>query len=174
MRKTIILAGLAFALSASAAGPTDWQDLQFLVGDWTAEAGAGGVPGQASSGGFSFAPELGGKILVRKSRSEYPATKDHPATVHEDLMILYRETASTPVEAVFFDSEGHVIRYVLRVSPAHDRFEFVSGGETPGPRYRLTYARIDENRASVSFDVAPPGSPDAFRTYVQGNVRRAH
>ena len=66
----------------------DWGAIQYLVGNWTGEGG--GVPGQGV-GGFSFQPDLHGKILVRKSRAEYPATKDRPAFEHDDLMIVYRE-----------------------------------------------------------------------------------
>jgi hypothetical protein len=81
---------LVACLNASPANtPAGWGPVQYLMGDWIGEGG--GAPGQGS-GSFSFKPDLQGKILVRKNRAEYPATKDREAVVHDDLMVVYRDT----------------------------------------------------------------------------------
>src|SRR6202043_3487814 len=85
-----------------------WAPLAFLIGEWTGEGGGG--PGQGS-GGFSFLPDQGGKILVRKNRADYAATKDRPAFSHTDLMIVYNEQGETKLRAIYFDMEDHVIHY---------------------------------------------------------------
>jgi hypothetical protein len=82
------------------------EPLQFLLGQW---AGAGqGQPG-TGSGGFTFEKDLDGKILLRRSRVDYPSTKDRPAFVHTDLTIVYSSPAG--LGASYFDNEGHYIQY---------------------------------------------------------------
>jgi hypothetical protein len=71
MRWLPVLATILYSVTAVAAD--DWGAIQFLVGRWT---GAGsGAPGQGT-GGFSFLPNLRGRVLVRKNFAEYPSTKD--------------------------------------------------------------------------------------------------
>src|SRR6266849_4941025 len=100
-----------------------WSSLRFLIGEWVGEGGGG--PGQGT-GVFSFQPDLDGKILVRKNHSEYPATKDRPAFSHDDLMIVYPETAGAPLRAVYFDTEGHVIQYAIGGSADGSSVRFLS------------------------------------------------
>src|ERR1035437_2004808 len=72
-----IICSIVVCLHASPADkPQGWGPVQSLVGDWTGEGGGG--PGQGS-GTFSFKPDLQGKILVRRNRAEYPATKERAA-----------------------------------------------------------------------------------------------
>src|ERR1035437_2254222 len=66
----------ALRFASPADKPEGWGPVQSLVGDWTGEGGGG--PGQGS-GTFSFKPDLQGKILVRRNRAEYPATKERAA-----------------------------------------------------------------------------------------------
>ena len=63
-----------------------WDKWSWLIGEWQGEGS--GKPGQGS-GTFNFKTDLDGKILVRRSHSEYPATDARPATIHEDLMVVY-------------------------------------------------------------------------------------
>src|SRR2546429_2603765 len=115
----------------------DWGALHYLIGNWTAEGG--GAPGQAA-GSFSFAPDLQGRVLVRKSRADYPATKDKQASTHDDLMIVFREpdqSAEGALRAVYFNSEGHVIRYA--VTMFGDRIDFASEPSRSAPQYRFDY-----------------------------------
>jgi hypothetical protein len=147
-----------------------WQPLQFLVGEWTAEGG--GDPGQGS-GSFSFRFDLDKKILIRQNRSDYPATKDRPAFSHGDLMVIYPDSQSGGFRAIYFDNEEHVIEYRVRVA-AEGNVEFVSSPVDGSPRFRLTYAKSTDNALAVKFEVAPPGNPDTFKTYVEGRARPAH
>jgi hypothetical protein len=146
----------------------DWQTLQYLAGDWSGEGS--GEPGHGS-GSFSFKPDLQGRILVRKNRAEYPATKDRAASVHDDLMIVYKE--SPGLHAMYFDNEGHVIRYDVECSKDGAQFVFLSARLSPLPRYRLTYTRVDNSRMKIKFEVAPPGYPDKFTTYLEANAHRS-
>ena len=153
-------------LAAQQAKDDAWASLQFLVGEW---AGAGnGQPGQGG-GNCSFQPDLQRRILVRKSYAEYPATNQRPAFRHDDLMIVYPETGG--LRAEYFDNEGHVIHYALRV--AADSAEFLSDAAVGAPRYRLTYVKAGPDALSMKFEVAPPGKPDSFQTYLDAKLRRA-
>ena len=146
----------------------DWGALQYLVGNWVAEGG--GTPGQAA-GSFSFTPDLQGRVLVRRSRAEYPATKDKPAFTHDDLMMIFREpeeNAEGALRAIFFDSEGHVIRYT--VTMFGDRIIFTSEPSRAAPQYRFTYARQSSAELRMKFEIAPPGK--AFATYLEGTAKR--
>src|ERR1039458_8358546 len=110
MRLAFLLMMMASAavLAAEYFGPA-----KFRVGPWPAEGT--GQPGNAS-GAFSFAPDLAGHVLVRKSFADYPAADGKPAFRHDDLMIVYRDETSHGLQAIYFESEGQVIRYTL--SPA--------------------------------------------------------
>ena len=151
--------------SSMIAADTDWGPAQFLVGRWTGEGT--GQPGNGS-GAFSFTPELDGHILVRKSVADYPAAEGKPAILHEDLMTVYRDEASRGLLAIYFDSEGHTIRYT--VSAAGAGVVFLSDGAAGQMRYRLTYMPVGKDKATVKFEVAPPGQD--FATYLEGSVRR--
>ncbi|MGB9032445.1 MAG: hypothetical protein WCC27_20135 [Acidobacteriaceae bacterium] len=157
-------------LAVAQAAPLDpWAGWKFLLGEW--EAGdSSGVPGAASDGGFTFEPELGGTVLVRKNHAEYPATKDHPAFSHDDLMVVYREGGAT--KALYDDSEGHVIHYDATVAPDGKQVEFVSEAGGGGPQFRLTYGNLGDGMVKVLFEIAPPDKPGGFARYVEATVRR--
>jgi hypothetical protein len=146
-----------------------WASYRFLMGDWVGEGD--GQSGQGK-GRFSFAPDVQGRILVRKNRADFPASAGRPAFSHDDLLIIYQEDGSTEQKAIYFDSEGHVIHYTPATSPDGRTLTLVSEVKTSAPRYRLTYTKQEGARARVKFEVAPPGKPDAFKTYLEGGVRR--
>ena len=93
-----------------------WDSCRFLLGQWTGEGS--GQPGQGK-GEFSFAPELEGKVLVRRNINEIATGPGRPPTVHEDLMVVYPAEKGQPSRAIYFDNEGHVISY--KVHPSEDR-----------------------------------------------------
>ena len=169
MRYLIPLAIIMCLNARPADKPAGWGPVEYLVGDWTGEGGGG--PGQGS-GSFSFRPDLQGKILVRKNRAEYPATKERAAFVHDDLMVVYRDTPEAAPRAIYFDSEGHTIRYEVQAQPDGGEVVFVSGPEPSAPRYRLTYTRVDQDRVKIKFEIAPPGHPDQFATYIEASAHR--
>jgi len=137
------------------------------MGEWVGEGT--GQPGQGA-GAFSFRPDLKGRILVRKNRADYPATKDRAAFSHQDLMVIYPEGAEA--RAVYFDNEGHVIHYTAEFSDAGDRVTFLSGIEGSAPRFRLMYSKLAGDKVGIRFEIAPPGKPDAFAPYIEATARR--
>jgi hypothetical protein len=155
-------------------GPTSaaddpWSDYQFLLGDWRGEGDGG--PGKGS-GGFSFARDLQGKVLVRKNRTDFPATSGRPAFAHEDLMIVYPGEAGGKARAIYFDSEGHVINYAASFSADKRTLSFVSDPTPSAPRFRLSYTRGEGEVLRIKFEIAAPGKPDEFKTYLEGAARR--
>ena len=144
------------APAVKAADP--WSALRFLLGTWKAETG----------GGFTFAIDVGGKVMVRRNRSELaPGPGEAKGTVHEDLMVLYPKGRG--LQALCWDDEGRVIRYAVRSEAGTVIFESEPGA--PGPRYRLVYARRGADDVEVSFAKAPTGKD--FQPAVTGRARRS-
>ena len=174
--RTLLYAAVAIALlnfQATAREPSSrvdpWTSYRFLLGEWVGEGE--GQPGQGK-GQFSFAEELQGKILVRKNRAEYAASAGRPAFTHEDLLIVYQEDGAKTQKAIYFDSEGHVVHYTPSTSQEGKALIFLSDARPSAPRYRLTYVNQEAGKATVKFEVDPPGKPEAFKTYLQGRVRK--
>jgi hypothetical protein len=40
------------------------------------------------------------------------------------------------------------------------------------PRFRLTYVREEDDLVAIKFEIAPPGKPDQFTTYLEGKARK--
>ena len=131
----VILVLLAVPLWAQQLKEPNWDAFRFLLGEWIGEGG--GNPGEAT-GSFSFPFELQEKVLIRKSRADYPATKDKPAYSHTDLMVVYQEPDKT-TRAIYFDNEGHVIHYVVSISKDQNTLTFISDASPTEPRFRFTY-----------------------------------
>jgi len=155
--------------TAASANDSAWTALGALLGSWTGEGS--GDPGQGT-GGFSFASDLQGKILVRKSYADYPATKDRPAFSHQDLMVVYQEPDTRLSKAVYLDNEGHVINYTVTLSPDAKSIVFLSELRPSTPRYRLIYIMTGKDRVELTFEIAPPDKPDSFTTYIKAGARR--
>jgi hypothetical protein len=68
-----------------------------------------GGQGSAETGYCSFEMDLQDKVIVRKNDSEYPATKDGPAMVHDDVVIVYPDQAKDRLRAFYTDMEGNII-----------------------------------------------------------------
>ena len=168
MRREVVVLALLAAAAAAAAEPADpWKPLQFLVGEWVAEGE--GAPGQGS-GSFSFQLDLEGKVLVRRNRSDYPAAGVRPAFHHEDLLVIYADSGGKDIRAIYFDNEGHVVRY--QVESLGDTVRFLSEASAPEQRFRLTYRKTSRDTVIVEFEIAPPGKPEAFAHYAGGAARR--
>jgi hypothetical protein len=160
---------LLFPLLAAAqtVSKDPWAGMKFLIGEFAANDSTG-QPGSASSGGFTLQPDLGGTVFVRKNHAEYSVTKDRPAFTHEDLMIVYRENGA--LEALYNDSEGHVIHYDVS-TPDPKQIVFLSQPGS-GPQFRLTYADLGGGAVNVLFEIAPPDQPGKFTKYVEATVHR--
>ena len=120
-----------------------FQSVRFLVGTWNATAA-----GSGDIGSYTFEPDLKDHVIVRHSTNGE----------HGDLLYIYSETPETPLKAMYFDSEGHVIHYVV-TNPSPTTVVFVSD------MYRLTY-ELKSGTMSGRFQVKPPGQGD-FRSYLE-------
>ena len=141
---------------------TPWKKLDFLLGKWVAVASEKDTPHGAGSGDFSFDPELDRKIIIRRNHAQYDS-----GVKHDDLMIIFLDSPNDP-RAIYFDSEGHVIRYRLSF-PAQNKAVFDSEAGLPGPRYRLTYA-LNGAALDGKFEIAPPNAE--YKTYLSWTSKR--
>ncbi len=159
----------SFALVAGTpqSGKDPWAAWRFVLGDWVGEGS--GEPGAATSE-FSFHPALDGKILIRRNRTDIHASKDHPASRHEDMLVVYPE--GSDMRAIYFDNEGHVIHYTASFSADGNKLTFLSATLPSAPRMRLTYEKSKNGALNISFDIAPPGKPEAFSTHIGGTAHR--
>jgi SAM-dependent methyltransferase len=146
-------------------GVDEFGALRFLVGDWIAIDTPDG-----ERGGFTFTLGVQNHVMVRTNEAIYDATPQHPASRHDDLMVIYSENGS--LKADYFDNEGHVIRYAVRPDGAN-RVVFVSDPNPREPRFRLTYTAGADGVLTGAFDVAAPGAPDAFKPYLSWHARRS-
>ena len=139
--------------------------LRFLLGEWEAIPGADSTDGTGSA---TFAPAIQDRVIVRTSFAVYPAVAGRPASRHDDLMVIFAE--GDGVRADYYDSEGHVIRYAV-AARAPGEAVFVSDVAPAAPRYRLTYLQAPNGMLGGTFEIAPPGAPEAFRTYLTWTTR---
>jgi hypothetical protein len=156
----VISSQLLFAQGSPENSP--WEGWKFLLGEWVGEGG--GKPGEGG-GWFSFSPDLQGTVVVRKNHSDFPATKDRPAFSHDDLMVIYRESAGL-TKAAYFDNEGHVIHYAVTFSSDSTSVVFLSEPTHGTPQFRLTYDGLAEGQVKIRFEIAPPGEPRKFMHYL--------
>ncbi len=176
MVRTVSLVALLLVIcSALAAQPTQsdtWRDFEFLLGEgsWS----GGGHPGQVTTGTCTFKPDLNGTVLRRVVHLEYPATKERAAFSHDDLLYVYRDPADSSLRAIFFDNENHVIRYAVTVNPGGDSIQFLSDAAPGGTRARMTYQQGGSDSVTETFELAPPGKPDAFVKYVEFTAKRIY
>lgn len=168
MKRTIMaLAIFLLGLTSVSYGQQDttWEKWNWLIGDWVGEGS--GAPGQGI-GWFSLQPDLGGKILVRKSHSEYPATKEKPLIIHNDFMVVYLDYGGQPSKAIYFDNEGHVIDYSVTYSERS--IVFTSSKIQNVPVFRLTYVLLDKETVDVKFGISQDG--EHFLTYTEGKCKK--
>jgi hypothetical protein len=121
------------APAATAAPAADaWAGWRFLAGDWTGEGGK-----NESTGAFSFRFELDDHVLVRRNHADLPAANGRPAAKHDDLMVVYPGAGKK--EAIYWDNEGHVLRYTADLSADGKTLTFITAPVASAPRFRLTY-----------------------------------
>jgi hypothetical protein len=147
---TILTAAL---LPAQTKNP--WEPLEFLLGTWNATA-------SDSHGATTFKLDLDKHVMVRTNFAEY-SKGPQSGTRHDDLMIIYFDPPDNPPRAIYFDSEGHTIRYNLTF-PERSSVVFESEPAQPGPRYRLSH-RVTGTKFEGTFEIAAPGTSD-YKTYL--------
>ena len=169
MKSKIVVLIAFFSILSSAYGQKNspWEKWDWLFGDWTGEGS--GQPGQGG-GTFSFKTDLNQKILVRKSHSEYPAVGTKPQIVHDDLLIVYPDYSGIPVNAIYFDNEGHTINY--SITYGDKKITFTSNKIPNVPVFRLTYEQLDEAKVNTKFEISPDG--EKFNLYIEGNSSKVH
>ena len=153
------------------ATPVTWDSIKFLVGNWVGEGTA--ETGQAGAGSCSFQPALQNTVLVRKNHSEYPATNDHAAIAHDDLMTIYPDRVRQQLRAFYTDNEGHVIHYTVTAASDGKGAVFLGDIEPETPRFRLTYTLNQPDHMTITFEMAPAGKPDQFQKIIEGKMRRS-
>ena len=160
---SVSLALIMLTVTGRGESPAPLASFQFLLGQWE------GIGDQAgATGGFTFAPSVQDRVIVRTNYSDTPATAGKPASRHEDLMVIYIDAGI--VKADYFDSEDHVIRYVAQ--GRSDEVVFVSEIKPSEPRYRLSYNQVSATTLKGTFEVAPPGKPESFAPYLSWTARR--
>jgi hypothetical protein len=157
---SFLLVPAAFAQD-SAADLAKWKPLQFLVGNWEAKTAGSEVK---SIGTYSFQPELNGTILARHGTAEScKGPKDFDCDHHDRLYVYHDATVESGMRAIYFDNEGHVIRYIVTVpSAAKVVFQSEAG---PGPQFRLTYELVNGTMLG-KFQVAAAGQTE-YHSYLE-------
>lgn len=139
--------------------------MTWLIGQW--EGLGKGQPGQGG-GTFSFAFDLDKKIMVRKSHSEFPAVRNKPKIIHEDLMIIYLDNNENFNRAIYFDNEGHIINY--RLTCKEKSIEMTSEKVTDSPFFRLTYTLLNHDSVFTKFEMSADG--EKYKTYIEGKSKK--
>jgi hypothetical protein len=160
-RKLVLI--VAFVVNVSAQSASD-KRLEFLLGKWVGAAGEKDTPLGAGQGAFSFEAQLNQKIIVRRNHAEY-----NSGAQHDDLMVIYFDAPASSPRAMYFDTEGHVIRYNLTF-PSANAVVFESDGAQPGPGYRLTY-RLEQDALNGKFEIAPPGGE--YKQYLRWTSKKS-
>ncbi|HUI54202.1 MAG TPA: hypothetical protein VLY04_04485 [Bryobacteraceae bacterium] len=158
-----VLALLTIGSVAQAQDADPWKNMEFLLGKWTGVAGEKDTQIGAGQGSFSFERELSGKIVVRRNNAAYES-----GARHEDLMVIYLDAPNDTPRGIYFDSEGHVIRYNLTF-PSADRAVFESDGTQAGPRYRLTYW-MEGGSLNGKFEIG--GQAGEYKTYMSWKSKK--
>jgi hypothetical protein len=142
-----------------------WEKWNWLTGEWKGEGA--GKPGQGN-GVFSFAPDLNSQVIIRKSHTDFPAMDGKPAFVHEDLLVVYSDPSTKGDEAIYFDNEGHTIRY--KISYTVNSIILTSEKVSNTPAFRLSYVQIDNKSVNVRFEMSQDG--ETFNKYLEGKSIR--
>jgi len=152
-------------VAETGAVPAPFAPFRFLLGRWVANGDQTGA-----TGGFAFAFDLQNHVIARTNYSNTPSAGERPASRHDDLLVIYLE--GDAVKADYFDSEGHVIRYVVSANP--QTIVFLSDVISGQPRYRLTYRRgASDDTLTGTFEIAPPAKPDGFAPYLSWSARKS-
>jgi hypothetical protein len=72
------------------------------------------------------------------------------------------------LRATYFDSEGHVIQYVITASAGG--VVFTSEGAPSGPRFRMSYTNTGKDTLKFKFEIAAPGKD--FAPYIEAAAHR--
>ena len=167
--KNFVAVAVLFALALAqhdraVSAPTGpWAALGFLEGTWAAHT-QGGSAGAQSNGTYTFKSELKHHVLVRRSGAaacKGPADYDCD---HSDVLYVYRDAENQPLQAIYFDNEGHVIHYGVS-TPDSTTAMFVSDASPSGPQFRLVY-ELKDAVMSGKFQMRMPGQAE-WKSYLE-------
>ena len=65
-----------------------------------------------------------------------------------------------------------MINYAATFSDDKRTLTFLSDAVPSAPRFRLSYTKGADDSIGIKFEIAPPGTPEAFKTYLEGTARR--
>jgi len=167
MKGKLFLFVVLFSISINIFGQEkpSWKNWNWLMGSWIGEGS--GEPG-TGGGTFSFSLDLDEKILIRKSHSEYPAEDNKPVIIHDDLMIVYPDLNGIPSDAIYFDNEGHTIKYHIIYS---ENAIILTSEKNPGaPVFRLTYTLFNKDTIDTKFEMSQDGKD--FMLYIEGESKK--
>jgi hypothetical protein len=150
------------------AKPDPWHGIRFLLGSWEAKT-TGGVAQAHVSASYVFRMELRDHLMARHARNGACSAPDDFNCQHSDLLYIYPTGNGTALEAIYFDNEGHIIRYAVS-SPKPGTAVFLSDPALPGPQYRLSYTFLNEVM-SGQFEMKMPGQAD-FTSYLEWSGKR--
>ena len=137
-----------------------WNKWDWLTGEWQGEGS--GIPGEGS-GTFSFTFDLDSNILVRRSHSDYSSGDFKRRIIRDDIMIIYL-TNGQPDNAIFFDNEGHTIKYTITYND--NSIVLTSEPAPKSPAFRLIYEKINSSSVNTRFEMSRDGV--SFISYVEG------
>jgi hypothetical protein len=150
--------------SETAQDADQWKALRFLEGTWQANT-QGGSAAASGSGIYTFQFELNDHVLARHSQSN--GNCQGPAAFncqHDDLLYVYQNAKGAPLEAIYFDNEGHVIHYRVSI-PAPNTAIFESDAAVPGPQFRLSY-ELKDRVMQGKFQIRMPGRSE-WKSYLE-------
>jgi hypothetical protein len=159
---------LPFAANAAPApAHNPFESLSFLEGTWGATVQNSATV--SSTGRYTFVRELDGHVMARHGtldpNCKAPTTFD---CAHGDLLYVFQEAPGSELKAIYFDNEGHVIRYDISTpSPTSAVFLSPAG---QGPQFRLSYD-LKSGVMTGKFQIHIPGQSD-WRTYLEWSGKR--
>lgn len=107
---------------------------------------------------------MGGHILARHSKTadcKGPSSFD---CEHGDLLYVYAEGPGQPLQAIYFDNEGHVIHYSVSTPKPHTAVFLTDSGQ-PGSQFQLVYT-LDDGVMAGKFQMRMPGQAD-WKSYLE-------
>ncbi len=147
------------------------RPLDFLLGTWAAKTTGAGSAGANAAGTYTFRRDLDGHALQRTSSTDTCKGPQSFDCQHHDQLTVFADANSphgSGFYALYLDSEGHVIYYVVTVPDAHTAV-FASQSSSGAPHFRLTYHLEGSGAAAVmkgSFEGSAPGSEE-YRAYLR-------
>jgi hypothetical protein len=159
----------ALGLMAQSAPAKDpFQTLSFLEGTW--EAKTNGTSGVDSLGKYSFELELRNHVLSRNSVSKESCKgPENFDCNHSDLLYVFPGGNDQALQAIYFDNEGHVIKYQVS-TPSPTTAVFLSDGSQPGPQFQLVYERKGDTM-SGKFQMRMPGQSE-WKSYLEWSGKK--